>query len=549
MKRKRSLLAVALVIITMLSACQDGASSPSTNKTVEEQATTKDADGREMVGNMYVSGLPIVKEKETFTVLVDDSGKADKIMLPILEEQTNVKMELMIFPYEIAREKKNILINSGDYPDAIGGWILTPDEIMTDGMADGLYIPIDGLIQKYAPIMQNILKLKDVTQTMTLPDGHIYTVPFVIKEPLVNYLPWINEKWLKAVGKEMPTTPDELADVLRAFKTQDPNGNGKADEIPFTADKNNLNIGLLTGWWGKTVPSGGYSAASFAMIDGKLEFTADDDEHKEAIKYLAGLYKEGLIDPEIFTQDFAQWKAKGVQGLYGVSIAYGPGDFHEGLKPGQATDYVPLPVLKAPGVDKPVYRSSSYGYSTYKNQLAITDKAKNPATIIRYFDNVFETDNSIQIVGGLFDKRIEKIGENEFRYLDENKLTEEEREKYGWSNTFPQSLPKFVPLEIEIKPGIGFPQPQDDKKIADKVYKPFLDEIPARVWTEASVAKRLSTLQTDIGKYVDQKRAEWISNQADVEKEWDAFKQQLDKLGLQELIEIRQKGQESAPKN
>ena len=32
----------------------------------------------------------------------------------------------------------------------------------------------------------------------------------------------------------MPTTTDEFYQVLKAFKEQDPNGNGKADEIPMT---------------------------------------------------------------------------------------------------------------------------------------------------------------------------------------------------------------------------------------------------------------------------------------------------------------------------
>ena len=43
----------------------------------------------------------------------------------------------------------------------------------------------------------------------------------------------INQAWLDAVGKELPTTLDEYTEVLRAFKEQDPNGNGQADEIPY----------------------------------------------------------------------------------------------------------------------------------------------------------------------------------------------------------------------------------------------------------------------------------------------------------------------------
>ncbi|AET59366.1 sugar ABC transporter periplasmic protein [Paenibacillus terrae HPL-003] len=44
-------------------------------------------------------------------------------------------------------------------------------------------------------------------------------------------LPWINVEWLNKLGLSMPTTTKELKQVLIAFKTKDPNGNGQADEI------------------------------------------------------------------------------------------------------------------------------------------------------------------------------------------------------------------------------------------------------------------------------------------------------------------------------
>src|SRR5690606_41934995 len=45
---------------------------------------------------------------------------------------------------------------------------------------------------------------------------------------------WLNTAWLDRLGLDTPTTPDEFRDVLKAFKEQDPNGNGAADEVPLT---------------------------------------------------------------------------------------------------------------------------------------------------------------------------------------------------------------------------------------------------------------------------------------------------------------------------
>ncbi len=44
---------------------------------------------------------------------------------------------------------------------------------------------------------------------------------------------WINVKWLKALGLEIPTTTKELYEVLKAFHDRDPNGNGIRDELPL----------------------------------------------------------------------------------------------------------------------------------------------------------------------------------------------------------------------------------------------------------------------------------------------------------------------------
>jgi hypothetical protein len=44
---------------------------------------------------------------------------------------------------------------------------------------------------------------------------------------------FINMEWLNKLDLEIPTTTDELTTVLRAFKEQDPNGNGLRDEIPM----------------------------------------------------------------------------------------------------------------------------------------------------------------------------------------------------------------------------------------------------------------------------------------------------------------------------
>ena len=56
---------------------------------------------------------------------------------------------------------------------------------------------------------------------------------------------FINKTWVDKVGKEMPTTTDELYDLLKAFRKQIQIGNGEKDEIPMGARKQVLQASLM----------------------------------------------------------------------------------------------------------------------------------------------------------------------------------------------------------------------------------------------------------------------------------------------------------------
>ena len=64
-------------------------------------------------------------------------------MLDEFKKQTNVDVDLKIYPYETATERLNLDLNSGDYADVIGGWTLSDNAILTYGVNQGVFIPPD----------------------------------------------------------------------------------------------------------------------------------------------------------------------------------------------------------------------------------------------------------------------------------------------------------------------------------------------------------------------------------------------------------------------
>lgn len=562
--RNKKLLAASLASVmavsTMLSGCGDDAKgsseSSSSSGAVEDSssdagdasdagtASGDDASGddassenaggeREKVdGIMYAQGLPIVDDGDySFSLFVDSQDGGNTLMFPVLKEQTGVDVEVQGFAYEIAQEKYSLALGSGDYADCIGGWILSASDVLTYGVDMGIFVPLEEYFEKYCPKITEVLELDGVREAMTAPDGHIYSIPYAIEAPLVDYNPYINMRWLENVGMEMPTTTEEFREVLRAFKEQDANGNGDPnDEIPLSGSPENLHLGYLTGYFGCSIDPNG-----FTMDGDQLVFGATSQQYKKGIEYLASLYAEGLIDPELFTQDAPTWKARGGQDTFGVSIMYASSDIMP-YSAGETPEWEPVPVLKGEGVDKPVWLRNTYGTSVLKNQVVITDNAEHPEIICRWWDNFFELDNAVMSQHG-DENVVTKHEDGSYTKIDIATMSEEDQEKYSWGNLWPQSLPKYVPAGFKIKADVESYQETPPR---DALYEPYLTEytVPS-TWPDLENAEELSELQTSIKDYITQCQARWVSGQADVNAEWDSYIEQLDKLNLDRLLELK----------
>ena len=295
----------------------------------------------------------------------------------------------MTFPYDVATEKVSMMYSSGDYPDAVGGWLLGAADITKYGVNEGVYIPIEEYIEKYAPRFTYLLEnFPNAKQDLTLPDGHIYTIPLMGKQPGTRYVMHINQTWLDKLNLEMPKTTDDFTKVLEAFAAGDPNGHGKNDEIPLGMRGDS--IGDLFGWFG--LPD---TTEHIVMSDGKPVYTVNTEGYKEAIKYLRSLFDKKLLDQETFTQDTTQYDSKGKEPdeVYGAFL-----DWHGVNIVGEERykeDYTVMPVLSSPTCDDPKWGQGDAWI--FRTQTAITSAAKNPATIVRWFDYVYDEDNSLQV--------------------------------------------------------------------------------------------------------------------------------------------------------
>lgn len=535
MKKKAvALVLAAAMCVTSLAGCGSSTASTTENASGEVSEAVVDESGK-VDGVMYKVGLPLVDEGTYgFSIFCDDSKeKPEYYMLDEFKKQTNVDVEMRIFPYETATERLNLDLNSGDYADVVGGWTLSDSMILTYGVNQGVFIPLEDYFAEYCPRITEILDLPGVREEMTAPDGHIYAIPYVCDDTKVGYSPYINGRWLKNVGMDMPTTTEEFEAVLKAFKEQDANGNGDPnDEIPFSADPNNKHIESMTGWFG--LPMG---KSGIGILDEEVVFAGASSTYREFLSWFNSLYEQGLIDLEIFTQDSSTWEGKGNRDLYGVSIAYGSGEF-SGIvvEGGEKSEFDVLPVLNT---DKGgMWMRDTNGFSVYRTQAVITDNAEHPEVICRWFDNAFQLENGIGCNRGPVGTVVFKEDDG-YRAIDVKTLPEEDQEKFSWGNLWPQSLPKYMPS--------GFKYIEDhptcnEKKVMEDTYEPYLTKttIPS-FWIPLDKIDRYSDIASALTDYFNQRQAMFISGEMDIDDDaqWQSYVDGLYALGLEDWMDVR----------
>ena len=191
-------------------------------------------------------------------------------------------------------QKKGTMLASGDIPDLfIGGNVISDADF---AQFSGLFQDMTELLPK-APNVQAMFDEKPETKIIaTQPDGKIYGLPKYQRFwPASATRQYINRKWLDNLGLKMPTTWDELYDVLVAFKEKDANGNGDPnDEIPMDwpgGIGGYFNPAMLLGSEGITLTDG--SGQGFFVEDGKVKNFLVDERYKKLVVFLISALKLG----------------------------------------------------------------------------------------------------------------------------------------------------------------------------------------------------------------------------------------------------------------
>lgn len=210
-------------------------------------------------------------------------------------------------------EGLRLALAGGDTFDMIMPW----DEALTAELINaGIAIPLDDLIDQYAPEIWEWYSDADWDVIRSLGNGKVMFLPRRPDELDIR-AGFIRKDWLAEVGMDVPTTREELVEVYRAFRDNDVNRSGSAnDEIPVSGRQGLRWLDDLFVMHGVAMYEG-HPQWKWNPEKGILESAQVSDSMKMALEFLKFLIDEGLMDRVMPVQPAGDWQQKVNAGVVG----------------------------------------------------------------------------------------------------------------------------------------------------------------------------------------------------------------------------------------
>lgn len=396
------------------------------------------------------TGWPIVDEKITFKIagiaLVDTKDYKKMSMFKYFEPLTNINIEFDAGTEGTAIEKKTLALKSGDLPDMYSLYGISYSDKELYQYAYGkkpAYVDLMPFIEEgYAPNTAALIKqYPDRAAVNKDEEGRMFFLPGRPKT-LTEYGHYlnVNKEWLNNIDIEFkngkyPTDTTEFFKMLQAFRDQDANGNGDAnDEIPFGVWYLShayvfQSFGIAPGVGGMAIDNNGkvFHSTTNAVAEAATKYW------RKIIVEEPGLVKLDTIND--FAGNYAKFKDLIKTGKCGCFIY----KYILGLsQAGILDNYMPIPV--------PTANATLDGYSLPKAVnpapeapsragVVFTTACKSVPALLRYIDYIRNTDEGIMLCnygdpnGGLYKKK----ADGSYELTEKGIKTGGQVEGIGWS--------------------------------------------------------------------------------------------------------------------
>ncbi len=526
MKKQLALLVAAVLLLAGTGCEKKQSAGEGTEALTKEQLLSSQPDAVKM---------PLSNPPEKMTMLSTVSvtsmgqtlGLGDVEAFREMEKRTGVQMEYQT----VSAEKLSLLFASNEIPDMIyTDWDTLGGTYKY--ATDGQLIALDKLVAENAPDFLNVLKKDNsVYENLIDVDKHIYYFPFIRSNEKLRVFEGfqVRKDWLEKLNLSVPKSIDDMHTVLKAFKENDPNGNGKADELPWISDKKLSGVDRALNWWG---------IDSFYREKDTVKCGWLQPQYKDYLKTMAQWYKEGLIDPDYLTCDSTQFRSKAVTEQAGFWYGRAAGVLGT-LEAAMASVNPEFSIVGVPWLSKSgktgYAMPSKYVENVLGRGIAITSNCKNPALAAKWCNYAYSEEGNL-----LFNFGIE-----------------------GESYTMEDGIPTYTKLVTKNPNGLSMQEvlsryaTPGAYAFEQSIY--YFDQFMTGsqkdaidVWKKGKTSRTLKTLKysgdelevannlkNEITTYVSEMQSKFIVGKEPIEN-YDNFVKKVKEMGIDKVLEVMQ---------
>jgi|GEM_PF-4184690 len=378
---------------TTSSQATDLESTSTTTGTYSETTTTYENTTISFVGvqdsdmSILLNGLSEEGTGETFR---------DNRWTQLYRDKLNVEIvyDWIALGWDNKREKLGLDLVAGDMSDCI---VFDDIGMAMDTYDAGLTISLQDLFEEYAsdqvkeffatPAAQNLLSL------CTL-DGELIAIPEIASDLVQSPMMFIRKDWLDNLGLALPENREDVLNIIKAFRDDDPDKDGLKDTYGLGLTGNLVQyVGILNGF------AEMYNSLPYIWYEGdsnQIEFGGVQENSFTALEELASLYNDDYIDKEFITKTETTLNDDIANGKIGLVFA--PewlcwNAIKSSYIVNPEVEWVVLPVLDGDGISKTI-NSEVYA----RGYIAINKDFSHPERIIQminlYFDTVWGEDGN-----------------------------------------------------------------------------------------------------------------------------------------------------------
>jgi len=310
-KRFLSLALAVLMCAAVFAGCSSGSTTVSTTSAASA-ATTAATNGSDATTNGNddgFTGYPMSKTDKTLSfycflswayAVPDGVDRNDNIWNKKLAEKVGVNIDWKSVPAGTdAGQAFNLMLASSDMPDIY--YNASVPNSAADLLDSQTIVDLSDYLPKYAPAYYAKLKSdENIDKSVKTDDGKYYGFAFLRENLWLGTYAGavVRQDLLDKAGMSAPVTISDWDKMLRAFKEQN------LAKYPFSVSGGTSILSLIF--------QGAYGSASNFYVDDnqKIQFGYATDGYKEFLKQMNQWYKDGIIDPDMLTNDAAALETK-----------------------------------------------------------------------------------------------------------------------------------------------------------------------------------------------------------------------------------------------